>query len=138
MHNTPGGDVYRNFVHLSPALFLLKFRGAAMFTFYCQLILDCRLIGCWVADLFYSRQYMHRLVRFAVTDCFYAHTIRALRLKIRHIKSRTYEIIPTDFVHTLYDVKDTQSTHSRKNRLLLAIISHFTKSRCIKYTRMID
>ena len=35
------------------------------------------------------------------------------------------------------DVRDTQSTHSRKNRLLLAIISHFTKSGCIKYSLMI-
>ena len=37
------------------------------------------------------------------------------------------------------EVKDTQSTHSRKNRLLLllAIISHFTKSGCIKYSLMV-
>ena len=34
-------------------------------------------------------------------------------------------------------VKDTQSTHSRKNRLLLAIISHFIKRGCIKYSLMI-
>ena len=34
-------------------------------------------------------------------------------------------------------VKDAPSTHSRKNRLLLAIISNFTKSRGIKYFRMI-
>ena len=45
---------------------LLKLRGTAMFTVYCQLISDCRLIGCWVAGIFYSRKYMHRLVRFAV------------------------------------------------------------------------
>ena len=32
-------------------------------------------------------------------------------------------------METVSDVKDTQSTHSRKNRLLLAIISHFTKKR---------
>ena len=78
--------------------------------------------------------------KFVVSEMFYSYLRHYMSSGVHHPAVAKHDDVQGKGTLSSAEAyfKDTQSTHSRKNRLLLAIISHFTKSGCIKYTRMID